>query len=114
MVRYPPFDYILMESLAYTPSIPTIMEESALPNGSHMVTETRHKQETVETPHEQITVTTTKTIVTHVDGHETKTMEETVVDKGGEVTRTVEQTVLSDDGMETHVLEVVRYPFYSQ
>lgn len=52
-------------------------------------------------------MTTTRTIVTHSDGHESKTMEETVVETEGEVVKTVLESTVNDDGMKTEKVETV-------
>ncbi|CAB3400836.1 unnamed protein product [Caenorhabditis bovis] len=54
---------------------------------------------------EKTIVTTTRTIVTHSDGHESKTMEETVVETEGEVVRTVQESAVNDNGIKTERIE---------
>ncbi|CAO4387515.1 unnamed protein product [Caenorhabditis nigoni] len=54
---------------------------------------------------EKTIVTTTRTTVTHSDGHESKTMEETVVETEGEVVRTVIESTVNDDGIKSEKKE---------
>ncbi|CAI4229307.1 unnamed protein product [Auanema sp. JU1783] len=94
------------EPQTYSPAVPTIQEEQTIMNASHSVVE-REIQNDSPSEDGKTLVRTVKTVVTHVDGNETKTMEETVVEQDGSFTRTIEETVLSADGIEKHRIEEI-------
>uniref|UniRef100_A0A8R1HQJ3 Arrestin_C domain-containing protein n=1 Tax=Caenorhabditis japonica TaxID=281687 RepID=A0A8R1HQJ3_CAEJA len=84
----------------YTPVYPYPENVGVNGNANIIVinTDLNHLESQLEP--EKTIVTTTRTIVTHSDGHESKTMEETVVETEGEVVKTVLETTVDDEGVK--------------
>ncbi|CAI5454444.1 unnamed protein product [Caenorhabditis angaria] len=90
----------------YTPVYPYPKEETPQQNGKAaniQVTHTTHSGHQNEP--EKTIITTTHTVVTHSDGHESKTMEETVTQTEGEVIKTVQEITVNEDGIKSERTE---------